>query len=239
VLKVVTSSSERSRQAVGRARRSTAPGSARERILEAAYQLFARHGVRAVGIDAIVARSGVARMSLYHHFASKDDLVLSVLQRRDERWTKQWLLRQVELRTDDPSKRLLAFFDLFDEWFRDPDFEGCPFIKVILEVPEQEHRLHAASADYLAQIRSAIANLASKAGIAEPDRFARHWHILLKGSVVTAAEGDRSAASVAKEVAAVFLASRLPAEVSDLATERRKRRQDGSPRRSASTRSRS
>jgi AcrR family transcriptional regulator len=236
---MVASSFERSPQAAGRARRSPAPVSARERILETAYQLFARHGARAVGIDTIVARSGVARMSLYHHFASKDDLVLAVLQRREERWTEQWLLRQLEVRTDDPCQRLLAMFDLFDEWFDDPDFEGCPFIKVLLEVPEPEHRLHAASAAHLARIRSAIADLASQAGIAEPDRFARQWQILLKGSIVAATEGDGSAASVAKEVAAVFLASRLPAGVSDLATERRKRRQNRSPRPSAATRSRS
>src|SRR5258706_5871587 len=92
------------------------PRGARERILEAAYELFSRQGIRAVGIDAIVASSGVARMTLYRHFASKDALVLAFLERREERWIKDWLQREVELRAVDPRDRLLAIFDVFDEW---------------------------------------------------------------------------------------------------------------------------
>src|SRR5438552_11387299 len=97
---------------------------ARERILDAAYDLFSRHGVRAVGIDAIVERSGVARMTLYRHFASKDALVLAFLERREERWTRAWLQHEVERRSSDPRARLLAIFDVFDEWFQEADFEG-------------------------------------------------------------------------------------------------------------------
>ena len=74
---------------------------ARERILEAAYELFSRQGIRAVGIDSIVESSGVARMTLYRHFASKDALVLAFLERREERWIKDWLQREVELRAVD------------------------------------------------------------------------------------------------------------------------------------------
>src|SRR5260221_4386148 len=89
---------------------------ARERILEAAYELFSRQGIRAVGIDAIVEQSGVARMTLYRHFASKDALVLAFLERREQRWTKDWLQRAVERRASDPRERLLAIFDVFDAW---------------------------------------------------------------------------------------------------------------------------
>ena len=69
---------------------------ARSRILESAYELFSERGVRAVGIDAIIARSGVARMTLYRHFSSKEDLVLAFLERREERWTRLWLQAEVE-----------------------------------------------------------------------------------------------------------------------------------------------
>ena len=105
---------------------------ARQRILDAAYDLFSRHGIRGVGVDAIIERSGVARMTLYRHFGSKDALVLAFLERREERWTKEWLQSEVERRASDPAQRLLVIFDVFDEWFQRGDFEGCSFINVLL-----------------------------------------------------------------------------------------------------------
>src|SRR5262249_52379260 len=85
--------------------------------------LAARRGVRGVGIDAIIERSGVARMTLYRHFRSKDELVLAFLERRDERWTREWLQAGIEQRASAPADRLLAIFDVFDEWFRRDDYE--------------------------------------------------------------------------------------------------------------------
>src|SRR5436305_6793881 len=81
---------------------------ARERILAAAYELFSRRGIQAVGIDAVIERSGVARQTLYRHFASKQDLVLAFLERREDVWTRTWLQAEVERRTPDPGRRLLA-----------------------------------------------------------------------------------------------------------------------------------
>ena len=192
------------------ATRAPTTPNARERILEAAYELFSRQGIRAVGIDAIIERSGVARMTLYRHFASKDELVLAFLERREERWTKAWLQRQVEQRATDPRERLLAIFDVFDEWFQCPDFEGCSFINVLLEIAEPAHALHAASAEYLARIRGFVAELAAQAGVADADAFARQWHILMKGSIVAAGEGDRAAARRAKELGALWLEQKAP-----------------------------
>jgi AcrR family transcriptional regulator len=181
---------------------------ARERILEAAYQLFSRQGIRAVGIDSIVDASGVARITLYRHFASKDALVLAFLERREERWVKNWLQREVELRSADPGDRLLAIFDVFDEWFRRTDFEGCSFIKVLLEIAEPAHVLHQASRGYLARIRGFVSQLAAEAGVADPDTFARQWSILMKGSIVAAGEGDHLAARRAQEIGALLLRER-------------------------------
>jgi AcrR family transcriptional regulator len=178
---------------------------ARERILDSAYELFSRHGIRAVGIDSIIRRSGVARMTLYRHFGSKDALVLAFLERREERWTKDWLQREVERRAVDPGERLLAIFDVFDEWFQREDFEGCSFINVLLEIADPTSDLHRASADYLARIRAFVAELANEAGAADPESLAHKWHILMKGSIVAAGEGDRGAARRAQEVAALIL----------------------------------
>src|SRR5919106_6239860 len=87
--------------------------SARERILETAYRLFSRHGVRAVGVDRIVASSGVAKMSLYRHFRSKEELVLAFLQEREQRWTRDWLHAEASRRGETGADRMLAIFDVF------------------------------------------------------------------------------------------------------------------------------
>ena len=97
---------------------------ARERLLTAAYELFSTRGVQAVGIDVIIQRSGVARQTMYRHFDSKQDLVLAFLQRREELWTRDWLQGTVERAADDPAERLLAIFDAFDRWFREPGVRG-------------------------------------------------------------------------------------------------------------------
>jgi AcrR family transcriptional regulator len=183
------------------------PG-ARERILEAAYELFSRQGIQAVGVDAVISRSGVARQTLYRHFASKEDLVLAFLERREEMWTRGWLEEEVMARAFDPAARLLSIFDVFDEWFHRPDFEGCSFINVMLEHPDPTDRVHRAGVAYLAGIRDFLEGLARGAGIADAEDFARQWHILMKGSIVAAAEGDQDSARRAKRIGAALLGQR-------------------------------
>jgi AcrR family transcriptional regulator len=178
---------------------------AHERILAAAYELFARRGIQAVGIDAIVERSGVARQTLYRHFNSKQALVLAFLERREQLWTQDWLRAEVERAATEPEARLLAIFDVFDGWFRSPDFEGCSFINVLLEAADPADPIHRAGAAYLAGIREFIKALAEEAGISDPDDFARKWHILMKGSIISAGEGDRDAARRARQMGAVVL----------------------------------
>ena len=173
--------------------------------MAAAYELFSRQGVQAVGVDAIIERSGVARQTLYRHFGSKQDLVLAFLQRREELWTRGWLGTEVLRRASEPQQQLLAIFDVFDEWFRTPDFEGCSFINVMLEHPDEHHPLHRAAASYLARIRDFLQELASQAGIADAEPFAREWHILMKGSIVAAGEGDADAALRAKHIGTLLL----------------------------------
>ena len=123
---------------------------ARERILDAAYDP-SRRGIRAVGIDSIIERSGVARMTLYRHFGSKDALVLAFLERREQRWTRTGSSARSR-RTADPAERLLAIFDVFDEWFQRPEFEGCSFINVLLEIADPATTC-TAPADHLADPR--------------------------------------------------------------------------------------
>ncbi len=187
----------------------TGTSEARERLLAAAYDLFSRRGIQAVGIDAIIERSGVARQTMYRHFASKQDLVVAFLERRDELWTRSWLQSEVEQRSADPREQLLAIFDVFDAWFRTPEFEGCSFINVMLEHPDPGHALHIESTAYLQRIRDFLTGLAERAGIEEPESLAREWHILMKGSIVAAGEGDQDAAQRAKRIASLLLRDAL------------------------------
>ncbi len=180
---------------------------ARERVLATAYQLFCQHGIRAVGVDTIIEQSGVAKMTLYRHFASKDDLVLAVLDRREELWTQQWLQAEVSRRAERPADQLLAIFDVFDGWFRRRTFEGCLFINALIEIDDRKHPIHRKCRDQLANIRSFVASLAGDAGVVDPVAFARQWHILMKGSIVSAAEGDVDAALRAQEMGRLLLAS--------------------------------
>ena len=189
---------------------------ARERILDAACELFSRNGIQAVGIDAVISRSGVARQTLYRHFGSKQDLVLAFLERREQEWTRRWLEGEVQQRADAPISRLLVIFDVFDEWFRRADFEGCSFINVMLEHADPRDPVRRASVSYLAGIRRFVEGLAREAGIADARGFAQEWHILMKGSIVAAGEGDRDAARRAKRIGALLLehamaSSKLPA----------------------------
>ena len=133
-----------------RAKRGSKP---RERLLDAAYDLFGAHGVSQVGIDSILAKSGCAKASLYDNFQSKEDLAIAFLERREELWTRAWLETEIKRRASDPEGRLLAIFDAFDAWFRTTDFEGCPFIKVLLE-SRVSSRLHRAAATHLSRVRA-------------------------------------------------------------------------------------
>jgi AcrR family transcriptional regulator len=182
-----------------------APLPARDRILASAYALFAHNGIRAVGIDEVITRAEVAKATLYRHFASKDELVLAFLQQREQLWTKEWVEAEARRGGETPEEQLLAIFDLFDEWFHRPDFEGCSFINVLLEMNDRSTPVGRASAEHLANIRSFIRELATEAGLREPEQFAHSWHILMKGSIVAAGEGDVDAAKRAQAMGRLLI----------------------------------
>ncbi len=180
--------------------------SGRDRILDAAYGLFSRAGVRAIGVDTITAEADVAKMTLYRNFASKSDLALAFLALREERWTKGWVQAEVRGRADTPAEQLLTIFELFTEWFARDDFEGCAFITSLLEFDDPDDPVRRACVEHLATIRAFFCELAEEAGVADPERFAAQWHILMKGSIVAAQEGDAEAALKARELGVLLLA---------------------------------
>ena len=176
----------------------------RERLLETAYAMFAARGVRDVGVDEVIERADVAKATLYRHFPSKDDLVVAFLEEREQRWTLDWVEAEARGRGSEPEQQLLAIFDLFDEWFHREDFEGCAFINVMLEMGPA-HPVGSASVRHLENIRAVVSRLAEEAGFRDPASFARSWHILMKGSIVQAVEGDLDAAARAKSMARLLI----------------------------------
>ena len=147
----------------------------------------------------MIAQAGVAKMTLYRNFPSKDDLVLDFLDRREERWTEQWLIAEATARASEPGPRLLAVFDLLGEWFARPDYEGCPFLAALLEFRDQGHPAGWAAVGHLARIRAFLRDQAALAGAADPDAIARSWHILMNGAIIAAHEGDVQAAGRSRE----------------------------------------
>jgi AcrR family transcriptional regulator len=177
---------------------------ARERILDAAYALFSANGINKVGIDTIISKSRCAKASLYSNFDSKVDLAIAFLDRREAVWTRGWLEAEVKKRASTAEDRLLAIFDVFDGWFHKRTFEGCSFINVLLE-SNIDSPVHRAAAIHLSKIRAIVRGLAHDAKLRQPEQFAQAWHMLMKGSIVSACEGNRNAARDAKRAARLVL----------------------------------
>ena len=179
--------------------------SARERILTAAYELFSRRGIRAVGTDEVIERAGVARATLYRHIATKDDLVLAVLQRREEVWTHGLIEEQ-----------LLAIFDVLHEWFQHHDaYEGCSFINVLLELGV-DHPAGQACIVHIDHVRDIVRQRAVAAGLIDVEDFASLWHILMKGAIVLAAVGDLDAALRGRRMACALIEEHRPVAPEDV-----------------------
>ena len=173
--------------------------SARERILAAAYELFSRRGIRAVGTDEVIERAGVARATLYRHFATKNDLVLAVLQRREELWTHGLIEEQSGSGATHPRNSCLAIFDVMHDWFQLRDgYEGCSFINVLLELGA-DHPAGRASIAHIDHVRDIVRHRAVAAGLTDVEDFAWSWHILMKGAIILAAVGDLDAALRAQQ----------------------------------------
>ncbi len=184
---------------------SPATSAARQRILDTSYELFSRHGISSVGIDRIIAEADVAKATLYHHFASKEDLALAFLELREQRWTREWLQAEVERLADAPGERALRIFDVLDEWFHRPGYEGCSFVNTLLEYHDRADPVHQAAGRCLAVVRELVEGYAEDAGAADPAETAAQLQILMIGAIVSARYGDREAARRARRVASLLL----------------------------------
>lgn len=179
----------------------------REALLSTAQELFARQGYRAVGIDTLLAEAGVAKMTLYKQFGSKEELIAAVLERLAGEITSS-LAARLATATGGSHGRILAVFDWLADWVRSPAFHGCLFIKAASEYPEPGERPRQAAEAFKAGCRELLEGQCRELGIAEPQRLARQLHLLLEGALVLSfLERDPQAATHAQDAAAVLLAA--------------------------------
>ena len=181
----------------------------RDHLVDTALALFQRDGYHATGIDRILGEAGVAKMTLYNHFKSKDELILAALRLRDERF-RNWFMRDVERRTRDPRGRLVACFDVLAEWFARPDFSGCTFINAAAEFGQSGNPIHGACAEHKRLVAAYVRDLVEAAGATEPQDLADGLVLLMEGAVVmTHVAGDAEAAAKAKRAAEVLIGHAL------------------------------
>ena len=184
--------------------KSSSKLSARDRIMQAAATLFYQEGVHSVGIDRIIAESGVAKMSLYNHFKSKDALIAAWLEQRDASW-REWFQNTVEKQATDPIERLLAMFDALEEWFSQSDFRGCAFINSSVELVDPEHPGYQVAIEHQQAMYDYILQLVNAAKIDNPEVVGEQLLLLVEGAIVVAMMRRRPAAAAHAKAAAARL----------------------------------
>lgn len=179
--------------------KTRAKSDARQRILETAERLFYADGVRAVGIDRIIAESQVAKMTLYNHFASKDDLILAVLKYREER-VNEMFETSIERHVGQGMDRLEAFFAALKDWFEGPDFRGCSFINASVELADASHPASRFSSQHKEGFHQMLTEIITQTRGAKAASVAPAIALLVEGAIVTAVMQQTSdSADVAKE----------------------------------------
>lgn len=163
-----------------RARTQTAGPRAHEHLLRAADELFYREGVRAVGIEAVVERAGVNKMSLYRQFSSKDDLVVAYLKRCDERFFDR-LEASIAKHPGNPARQLVQYFEDLAQRASAPDYRGCPFVNVAAEFPDATHPARQSVIDNKSKLIARLNELARAAHAAAPAALADELALLIEG----------------------------------------------------------
>jgi AcrR family transcriptional regulator len=157
----------------------------RARILAAATELFYRHGIRAVGVEAIAEAAGTNKMTLYRHFASKDVLVAEYLRQFANASDGCWE-RFVQRYPGDPLAQLVAWLEEMALHLIRPEERGCALANAAIELPEKDHPARRVIEEYKRAQRARLAQLCEQAGLSEPEMLADELHLLLEGARVTA-----------------------------------------------------
>jgi AcrR family transcriptional regulator len=187
---------------MGRSRATTSD--ARDRILDAADRLFYEHGVRAVGIDRVIAEADVAKATLYAHFPSKDDLILAVLRRREQAVLKFF---RAAMGRHGKKTPLRAFFAALKEWFESPGFRGCAFQNAAIELADPNHPGAAFVRGHKQRFFELLRVIVEETTGRPAAKLAPAVSLLVEGAIVTAVvQGTPAAADVARDAALALVA---------------------------------
>ena len=183
--------------------------SARQQVLETAAALFFRDGFRAVGIDTIVAESGMGKMTLYRHFPSKDDLIVAYLQDSNEKFWA-WFNEATVESVGQPREQLLGFFKALEKLVTKPTCYGCPFLNAAVDFPDREHPGHQVALEHKQAVHARFRKLAQQAGARSPKTLADHLVLLMDGAFMAVRmHGVRNPATRVAQAAQVLIDSHM------------------------------
>lgn len=157
--------------------------STRDHILNVASDLFATRGINATGVDTIVAAAGIAKMTLYKYFKSKEQLIVEYLQKHDEH-LKQGLFGRLQNPSGNAAGQLRELVDAATEWIADPEFKGFAFINAFVEFPGAESQVHQVSVEFAQALRETITRIARDAGVRHPETLALQLSMLIEGAAM-------------------------------------------------------
>lgn len=179
--------------------------SKKPQLIEKALVAFNKGGYQAVGMDRLAKETQTSKTSIYKHFATKDDLIIAVLDHRDEKF-RNWFVRRVEDLADTPKDQLLAIFNALDEWFNEEDFRSCMFVRAACEFPDANHPVHKATKRHKRLLLTHITGIAEQAGAKDSGALARQILMLKEGAVLAAyIDGPDGVASSARQAAKLLV----------------------------------
>lgn len=174
----------------------------RERLLEAATRLFYAQGYQAVGLDAILAESGVSKTSFYKSFSSIEELALACVKHHGERWVADFMATVRRVGGDEPVGQLRAIFKVLDDWVSSDGFGGCLLIRASAEFPQAHDPRHAAAVDALGNLERSITAIIEHAGVDDPKALTRRLLIVVRGACMDAViHRDAGSGAAARELA--------------------------------------
>lgn len=179
--------------------------SKKEHILTVASDLFNKQGIRATGVDQVVSESNIAKMTLYNHFRSKDELVLAYLMKYDDQWRKRFE-DSVNKTAKTPRDKLLAVFDMLGEWFEEPEFNGCVYIKTASEFMDHSHPYYEAARNYKSFMKKYIDSVIHECQSSNPEALSSGLSLLVEGAITSAMlQTDPKPAEHARDTARVII----------------------------------
>lgn len=181
----------------------------RDELVRKALAVYYRGGFHATGMDQLAAETGISKTSIYKHFRTKQALILAVLRLRDENFRTSFRRRIEDLATS-PASRLLAIFDVLDEWIAEDGFRGCMFIRAGAEFQDEADPIRVQAGEHKRILLGYFSRLCRDAGARDPDQLARQLLVLKEGAIVTAVLGhDTDPAGAARSAAEILIAGAL------------------------------